>query len=203
MVHAAVQGPSDRRWRGIQKRWTPCTRNLLRGALQTAPVLLTSKDHVSICMSFIHSPKTHTSLWGSCHVVGTVSSTRDTLVNETLSKSSRNSLVMEGMGTNHIMTFVVQLLSHVWLFWDPWSCSPPTSSVPGIFQARILEWVAISFSYYDIILTIRWHYFKLCNTESYQRPWEFKGVGENLGDGVKISFCTSVSVNIFPIQVCA
>ena len=120
MVHAAVQGPSDRRWRGIQKRWTPCTRNLLRGDLQTAPVLLTSKDHVSICMSFIHSPKTHTSLWGSCHVVGTVSSTRDTLVNETLPKSSRNSLVMEGMGTNHIMTFVVQLLSHVWLFWDPW-----------------------------------------------------------------------------------
>ena len=25
-------------------------------------------------------------------------------------------------------------------------CSPPSSSVRGIFQARILEWVAISFS---------------------------------------------------------
>ena len=30
--------------------------------------------------------------------------------------------------------------------WDPMDCSPPGSSVHGIFQARILEWVAISFS---------------------------------------------------------
>ena len=29
---------------------------------------------------------------------------------------------------------------------DPMGCSPPGSSVHGIFQARILEWVAISFS---------------------------------------------------------
>ena len=29
---------------------------------------------------------------------------------------------------------------------DPIDCSPPGSSVHGIFQARILEWVAISFS---------------------------------------------------------
>ena len=29
---------------------------------------------------------------------------------------------------------------------DPMDCSPPGSSVPGILQARILEWVAISFS---------------------------------------------------------
>ena len=29
---------------------------------------------------------------------------------------------------------------------DPIDCSPPGSSVPGILQARILEWVAISFS---------------------------------------------------------
>ena len=30
---------------------------------------------------------------------------------------------------------------------DPMDCSPPGSSVNGILQARILEWVAISFSY--------------------------------------------------------
>ena len=30
--------------------------------------------------------------------------------------------------------------------WDPTDCSLPGSSVHGIFQARILEWVAISFS---------------------------------------------------------
>ena len=29
---------------------------------------------------------------------------------------------------------------------DPTDCSPPGSSVRGILQARILEWVAISFS---------------------------------------------------------
>ena len=33
--------------------------------------------------------------------------------------------------------------SHVWLFMTPWT---PASSVHGILQARILEWVAISFS---------------------------------------------------------
>ena len=38
------------------------------------------------------------------------------------------------------------MLSHVCLFCDPRNCSPPGSSVHGIFQARILEWVAISFS---------------------------------------------------------
>ena len=30
--------------------------------------------------------------------------------------------------------------------WDPTDGSPPGSSIPGILQARILEWVAISFS---------------------------------------------------------
>ena len=29
---------------------------------------------------------------------------------------------------------------------DPMDCSPPGSSAHGIFQARTLEWVAISFS---------------------------------------------------------
>ena len=29
---------------------------------------------------------------------------------------------------------------------DPMNCGPPGSSVHGILQARILEWVAISFS---------------------------------------------------------
>ena len=40
---------------------------------------------------------------------------------------------------------VAQSLSPVWLC-DPRDCSPPGSSVHGILQARILEWVAISFS---------------------------------------------------------
>ena len=40
----------------------------------------------------------------------------------------------------------VCMLSHVQLFCDLMACSPPWSSVHGIVQARILEWVAISFS---------------------------------------------------------
>ena len=38
-----------------------------------------------------------------------------------------------------------RVLSRVWLC-DSMDCSPPGSYVHGIFQARILEWVAISFS---------------------------------------------------------
>ena len=36
------------------------------------------------------------------------------------------------------------VLSHVRLFFNPMDCSPPGSSVHGILQARMLEWVAIS-----------------------------------------------------------
>ena len=41
--------------------------------------------------------------------------------------------------------FCVWLLSRVRLC-DPVDCSPPGSSVHGILQARILEWVAIPFT---------------------------------------------------------
>ena len=33
------------------------------------------------------------------------------------------------------------MLSHVSLFETPMDCSPPGSSIHGVFQARILEWV--------------------------------------------------------------
>ena len=39
-----------------------------------------------------------------------------------------------------------QLFSHVWLFCDTMDCSLPGSSVHGISQAKILDWVSISFS---------------------------------------------------------
>ena len=43
--------------------------------------------------------------------------------------------------------FVVnQSLRHIQPYCDPLDCSPPGSSVHGISQARILQWVAISFS---------------------------------------------------------
>ena len=45
-----------------------------------------------------------------------------------------------------IMKVYTWVLSRVWYFCHTMDCSPPSSSVHGIFQARILEWVAISFS---------------------------------------------------------
>ena len=38
------------------------------------------------------------------------------------------------------------VLSHARIFCNPIACGPPDSSVRGISQARILEWVATSFS---------------------------------------------------------
>ena len=39
---------------------------------------------------------------------------------------------------------------------DPLDCSLPSSSVHGIFQARVLEWGAIAFS--NIFTTVYWNY---------------------------------------------
>ena len=41
---------------------------------------------------------------------------------------------------------LLSCFSHVQPFCDPMDCSPPGSSVHGILQARILEWVTISSS---------------------------------------------------------
>ena len=58
--------------------------------------------------------------------------------------------------SSYLWTFVLHLLCDFLYFWvseaaqscltlcDPVDCSPPGSSVHGILQARILEWVAIS-----------------------------------------------------------
>ena len=37
---------------------------------------------------------------------------------------------------------------------DPMDCSPPGSSVQGIFQARVLQWGAITFSIFVTVTTI-------------------------------------------------
>ena len=44
-----------------------------------------------------------------------------------------------------LLLLLLSRLSHVRLH-DPRDGSPPGSPIPGILQARILEWVAISFS---------------------------------------------------------
>ena len=46
----------------------------------------------------------------------------------------------------HTLKVKVTSLSHVQFFCDPMDCSLPGSSVHGIFQARVLEYLAISLS---------------------------------------------------------
>ena len=46
----------------------------------------------------------------------------------------------------HSLKVKVMLRCHIQLFCDPMDCNLPGSSVHGIFQARVLELLAISFS---------------------------------------------------------
>ena len=52
--------------------------------------------------------------------------------------------IVKGFGVINKTEVKVKSLSHVRLFATP--CSLPGSSIHGIFQARVLEWVAIAFS---------------------------------------------------------
>jgi len=71
---------------------------------------------------------------------------------------------------------------------DPIDSSPPGSSVPGILQARTLEWVAISFSNawkwkVKVKLLSRVRLFKTPWTVAYQAPppWDFPGKSTGVG----------------------
>ena len=54
------------------------------------------------------------------------------------------------------MKVKMKSFSRVWLC-DPMDCSPPGSSIHGIFQARVLEWVDIAFS----IIYFNWRLINL------------------------------------------
>ena len=76
-------------------------------------------------------------------------------------------------------------LSLVRLFATPLDCSLPGSSVHGIFQARILEWVSQHMTHYNLVLFhfLRWAFricllstqtFPLLATESTVREWNVR-----------------------------
>ena len=46
----------------------------------------------------------------------------------------------------NFMTYISEVAQSCPTLCDPMDCSLPGSTICGIFQARILEWVAISFS---------------------------------------------------------
>ena len=55
---------------------------------------------------------------------------------------------------------------------DPMGCSPPGSSVYGISQARILDWVAISFSIPYFILYMIWASLVPQRVKNQPAMWE-------------------------------
>ena len=54
--------------------------------------------------------------------------------------------ITQAHGNSGLLLLLLSRFSHVRLCADPIDGSPPGSPVPGILQARTLEWVAISFS---------------------------------------------------------
>ena len=60
---------------------------------------------------------------------------------------------------------------------DPMDCSPPGFSVNGILQARILEWVVISYSRTSMWdeCNVRW--VQLCGSFQHSLAFRFFGVG--------------------------
>ena len=73
----------------------------------------------------------------------------DDCIHITLYKKPRRTpnqhCIINYMGVNEWVSEVAQSCPTLC---DPVDCSPPGSSIHGILQARILEWVAISFSNY-------------------------------------------------------
>ena len=58
-------------------------------------------------------------------------------------------------------------------------CSPPGSSVHGIFQARVLEWGAVAFSVMDMSLS------KLQEIVKDREAWRFADMTEQLNNKVR------------------
>ena len=81
---------------------------------------------------------------------------------------------------------VACILSHSSCSWlcDCMDCSPPGSSVHGIFQTRILEWVAISSSRASPLRRDQAHVscfgMQVLTTESPGKPFEFPLTGSNI-----------------------
>ena len=59
---------------------------------------------------------------------------------------SENSKKGENCDVGNMLLLLLSHFSCVQLCVDPMDCSLPGSSIHGIFQARVLEWVAIAFS---------------------------------------------------------
>ena len=87
---------------------------------------------------------------------------------------------------------LLKLLSRVRLFANPMDCSLPGSSIHGIFQARVLEWVAISFStvvgrggliFSLVLLFIPTHRLLIAAASVAEQGLQAGGLGCSMGSG--------------------
>ena len=75
--------------------------------------------------------------------------------------------------------------------WDPMDCSLPGSSVHGIFQAIVLEWIAISFSRGSSQPRDRTRVF--CTVDRCLTIWATRGALNGLGfTSISLSLCTEL-----------
>ena len=114
----------------LQNSFHTCCHNLLMKELSPSFVILQGEDSWKCGPHFLHS--WYPILFSGYFLI----LLPFILVNNSHEKDNVESLI----------TVVVQSLSCVQLFCDTMDYSPPSSSVHGTFQARILKWVAVSFS---------------------------------------------------------
>ena len=55
---------------------------------------------------------------------------------------------------------------------DPMDCSPPGSSIHGIFQARVLEWAAQKEQFISVLYLLKWN-FPESFFQAIQKGWLF------------------------------
>ena len=80
---------------------------------------------------------------------------------------------------------------------DPVDCSPPGSSVHGIFQARILEWVTISFSMPGVCKILFFISNSIICLTTPRHGWSLA-----ITDIPALSFCISKDSLVYRASVC-
>ena len=88
--------------------------------------------------------------------------------------------------------------------WDPVDCSLPGSSIHGTVQARLLEWVAISFSNaWKWKVKVKWlspvGFLETAWTVAYQAPPSMGLSRHEYWSGVPFPFTTSATLSANPL----
>ena len=104
-----------------------------------------------------------------------------------------------------LVHIVVKSLSHVGLFCDPMDYSPPGSTVHGISQASIVEWLAVSFFRWSswnrdwTCISLNWQVVSWPLSHQGSLPSSHRG-SENMNKN--IMKCLSLSYACHPQRLC-